>query len=135
MKLGENLPLSISGTGSFICPVTQSRLDIPSPLFTQSWTTGGSQGCLARVRLERPTCRSTVDHANHQTTTTAVHLTADPPAACIELSLEVNNATTRTYPGRIPTVVSLYARLQPTPSLSGGPTTDGTLQSIRKPPL
>ena len=52
MKLGGNLPpghdvllFSISGTGSFICPVTQTRLDIPRPLITQShrhgWTYQG----------------------------------------------------------------------------------------------
>ena len=46
MKLGGNLPpghdallFSRSGTGSCICP--HARLDIPRPLFTQSWTTGG----------------------------------------------------------------------------------------------
>ena len=49
MKLAGNLPLghdallvSISGTGSFICPVAQIRLDIPMPLITQyhrhGWT-------------------------------------------------------------------------------------------------
>ena len=35
----------ISGTGSFICPVARTRLDIPSPLITQShrhgWTYQG----------------------------------------------------------------------------------------------
>ena len=48
MKRWGNLPprhyallFSISGTGSFICPVAQTRLDIPRPFFTQSWTTGG----------------------------------------------------------------------------------------------
>ena len=52
MKLGGNLPrgynallFSISGTGSFICLVTQTRLDIPRPLITQShrhgWTYQG----------------------------------------------------------------------------------------------
>ena len=52
MKLGGNWPhgdnpllFSISGTGSFICPVTQTRLDIPRPLLTQShrhgWTYQG----------------------------------------------------------------------------------------------
>ena len=47
MKLGGNRPpgdnpllFSISGTGSFICPITQTRLDIPRPLITQSWGTG-----------------------------------------------------------------------------------------------
>ena len=42
-KLGGNLPLgrdallvSISGTRSFICPVAQTRLDIPRSLITQS---------------------------------------------------------------------------------------------------
>ena len=52
MKLGGNLPLGHdallflkSGHGSFICPVTQTRLDIPGPLFTQSSTTGGKSKC------------------------------------------------------------------------------------------
>ena len=27
-------------TGSFICPVAQTRLDMPRPLITQTWTTG-----------------------------------------------------------------------------------------------
>ena len=42
MKLGGNLPpghyallFSISGTESFICPVAQTRLNIPRPL--QGW--------------------------------------------------------------------------------------------------
>ena len=45
MKLGENLPpghdsllFSISGMGSCICPVAQTRLDILRPLFTQAIT-------------------------------------------------------------------------------------------------
>ena len=78
MKLGGNLPpghdallFSVSGTGSVICPVAQTRLDMPRPLFTQSWTTGGSQSAPAQGRFEPPTCRSTVEHANHQTTMTA----------------------------------------------------------------
>ena len=33
--MGQNA----SGTGSFICPVAYTRLDIPSPLIRQSWTT------------------------------------------------------------------------------------------------
>ena len=52
MNLGGNLPLghdallfSISGTGSFICPLSQTGLDIPRPLITQSdrhgWTYQG----------------------------------------------------------------------------------------------
>ena len=52
MKLGGNLPprhdalfFSISGTGSFLCPDAQTRLDILRPLFTQShrhgWTYQG----------------------------------------------------------------------------------------------
>ena len=36
--------LLISGMGSFICPVAQTRLDIPRPLITKSWTTGGDGG-------------------------------------------------------------------------------------------
>ena len=43
---GDNpLLFSISGTGSFICPVTQTLLDIPRPLITQSWGTGGKAKC------------------------------------------------------------------------------------------
>ena len=44
MKLGGNLPpghnalLFWCGTGSFICRVTLTRLVIPRPLVTQSWT-------------------------------------------------------------------------------------------------
>ena len=54
IELGGNLPqghdarlFSICGTGSCIdvCPVAQTRLDIPRPLFTQSWTTGGKPKC------------------------------------------------------------------------------------------
>ena len=48
MKLGGNRPpgdnpllFAISGTGSFISPVAQTRLDIPRPLLTQSRSTGG----------------------------------------------------------------------------------------------
>ena len=48
MKPGGNRPagdnpllFSISGTGSFICPVAQARLDIPGPLITQPRSTGG----------------------------------------------------------------------------------------------
>ena len=48
MKLGGNRPpgdnpllFSISGTGSFICPVAQTWLDIPRPLITQSPDTAG----------------------------------------------------------------------------------------------
>ena len=79
-KLGGNLPrghdtllYSISGTGSFICPVAQTRLDIPRPVFTQSWSTGGggSQSAPAKGRFEPLTCRSTDKHANHQTMMTA----------------------------------------------------------------
>ena len=51
VKLGRNLPLrhnallfSIGGMGSIICPVTQTRLDIPKPLTRQSWTTAWSPG-------------------------------------------------------------------------------------------
>ena len=70
MQIRGNLPLeqnallfSISGTGSFICPVTQTRLDIPRLLITQS--------CTTKADLNSPTCRFTVIHANHQTTMTA----------------------------------------------------------------
>ena len=59
MKLEANLPLghdallfSISGTGSFICPVAQTRLDIPRPLFTQSWTTGGKSKCSGTRQIQ-----------------------------------------------------------------------------------
>ena len=33
----QSLLFPISGTGSFICPVAQTRLDIPRHLITQSW--------------------------------------------------------------------------------------------------
>ena len=54
MKPGGNRPpgdnpllFSISGTGSFICPVAQAQLDIPRPLITQSQSTGGkAENCL-----------------------------------------------------------------------------------------
>ena len=52
MKPGGNRPpgdnplfLSISGTGSFICPVAESRLDIPRPLITESPSPGGKPRC------------------------------------------------------------------------------------------
>ena len=60
---------SISGTGSFICPVAQTQLDIPRALITQSWATIGERSIFGK--LDPPTCRSTVEHANHQTTMTA----------------------------------------------------------------
>ena len=42
ISLGHDaLLFSISGTGSFICPVAQTGLDIPRPLISQSWTIGG----------------------------------------------------------------------------------------------
>ena len=60
MKLGGNLPpghdallFLISGTGSFICLVAQTRLDIPTRLlFTQSWTTGGKskRSCTRQIQ-------------------------------------------------------------------------------------
>ena len=62
----------MSGTGSFTCPVAQTRLDIPRPSFTQSWTAGGGgQSAPVQGRFKPPTCRSIVEHANHQTTMTA----------------------------------------------------------------
>ena len=39
----DALLFSISGTRSCVCPVAQTRLDIPKPLITQSWTTGGGR--------------------------------------------------------------------------------------------
>ena len=68
MKLGGNRPpgdnpllFSISGTGSFICPVAQTPLDIPRPLITQSWGTGGKPKCsVPQVGLELTTHRLTV---------------------------------------------------------------------------
>ena len=51
-------------------PVAHTRLDIPRPLFTHSWTTGGKSRCSRQGGFEPPTCRSTVEHANHQTTMT-----------------------------------------------------------------
>ena len=57
MNLVGNLPLghdallfSISGTGSFKCPVAQRRRDIPRPLITQSWTTGGKSKCSGTIK-------------------------------------------------------------------------------------
>ena len=51
MKLGGHRPpgdnplfFSTSGTGYFICPVAQTRLDILRPLITQSRSTGGGGG-------------------------------------------------------------------------------------------
>ena len=53
-------------------PGSAPGLDMPRPLFTQSWATGGeSQSAPVQGRLEPPTCRSIVQHANHQTTMTA----------------------------------------------------------------
>ena len=43
---------------------------------------GESQSALARGRFELPTCRSTVEHANHQTTTTAPHPDKVPRSLC-----------------------------------------------------
>ena len=90
-------------TKAFIYPVTQTRLDIPRPLFTQShrhgWTyqglylpshtdtaghtkafiypvmdhCGESQSAPTQGRFEPPTCRSTVEHAIHQTTMIVCH--------------------------------------------------------------
>ena len=62
MKLGGNRPpednpllFLISGTGSFICPVAQTRLDIPRPLITQWWV-GGAKCSVPWMGLE-PTTR------------------------------------------------------------------------------
>ena len=76
MKLEGNLPprhdtllFSISGMGSFICPVAQTRLGIYTKAFIypvmDHW--GESRSAPARGRVEPPTRRSTVEHANHQT--------------------------------------------------------------------
>ena len=69
MKLGGNLPLGhdallfpIRGTGSFI--YAQSHRHGCS---SEGWG-WGSQSSLAQGRFVPPTCRSTVEHANHQTT-------------------------------------------------------------------
>ena len=85
MKLGGNLPQGhdalrflISSTGSFICPVTQTRPDVPRSLITESWTGGGGQSAPAQGRFEPPTCRCT----RHQTTMTSpsqkINYTLDP---------------------------------------------------------
>ena len=45
-----------------------------------SWTTGGKcQSALAQGRFEPPTCRSTVEHAIHQTTMTAQSRSINTP--------------------------------------------------------
>ena len=62
-------------TKAFDYPVTQTRLDIPRPLITQSWTTGGKVKAVSFQvphGFELTICRSTVEHANHQTTMTPV---------------------------------------------------------------
>ena len=77
MKLGGNLP-------PIVCPVTQTRLDIPRPLITQSHRHGSTyqglwlpvldhsgESASARGRFETPTCLTIVEHAKHQTTMTA----------------------------------------------------------------
>ena len=56
---------STSGRGYFIYPVTQTRLEIPRPLITQSWTTGEKVKVVSfPVRGGLGPIRSTVDHAN-----------------------------------------------------------------------
>ena len=68
MKRGGNRPpgdnpllFSISGTGSYICPVAQARLDIPRSLITQSRSTGGKPKCSVCVGLEPTTYRVRVE--------------------------------------------------------------------------
>ena len=59
---------------AFDYPVTQTRLDIPRPLITQSWATrvgGRGQTAPTRGRYEPLTCQSPVGHTDHQTTMTA----------------------------------------------------------------
>ena len=82
MKLGGNLPLGhnalfflITGTGSRICPVAQTRWTYQGFWFPIHGPLGGeSQSAPAQGRFEALTCRSTVEHANHQTTMTALDL-------------------------------------------------------------
>ena len=75
MKLGESLPpghdaliFSIGGTGSFIdvCPVAQTRLDIPRPLITQShrhgWTYQAFDYPVTQTRLDIPRPLITQSH-------------------------------------------------------------------------
>ena len=83
--IGGNLPpghnallvpiqVQLHGTGSFICPVAQTRLDI-RPLFTQSWTTGedakgycfnGEKHDFAGQSLPMSCYRSNGDHGAQQ---------------------------------------------------------------------
>ena len=48
----DALLFSISGAGPFICPVSQTRLDTPRPLFTQSWGTGGKSKCSGTRQIQ-----------------------------------------------------------------------------------
>ena len=41
-----------SGMGSFICPVAQTPLGIPRPLFTRSRTTGGKSTCSGTRQIQ-----------------------------------------------------------------------------------
>ena len=90
MKLGGNRPpgdnpllLSISGTGSFTCPVTQTRLDIPKPLITQSWGTGGKLKCwVPQLGLEPTTHRSQ--------SSTLTHWASLPPPQKKKINIEKN---------------------------------------------
>ena len=68
----DALLFSISGTGSFTCPVVQTGLDIPRPLITQSWVTEVGQVVSFQVwcRRELKTCHSTIQLTNHCTTET-----------------------------------------------------------------
>ena len=73
----DALLFSTSGTRSFICPVSQSRLDMPTPLLSHG-SLGESQSAPAQGRFETPTCHSTVEHASPQTTMTVPRITPGP---------------------------------------------------------
>ena len=88
-------------TKAFDYPVTQTRLDIPRPLITQShrhgwtyqglwlpshWSLGGKSKCSGTRQIRTADhSRVTVDHANHQTTTTAcpVYLSGSLVVWCV----------------------------------------------------
>ena len=69
------LLLSINGAGylDILCRVAQTPLYISRSLFTQPLATvWKSQSAPAQGRFEPRSCWSTVEHANHQTTMTAL---------------------------------------------------------------
>ena len=63
---------------------------------------GGSQSALARGRFEPPTCRSTVEHANHQTTmTTPSRRISDIPGPQGGGLLLIGGSSAKTAPPRV----------------------------------